>query len=150
MVVITRSKCGGKFLFFFFFYIYFLRRASEDSDGYVPEVLEGHADWIRDVAWAPNIGLPFDTIASCSQDRTVIIWQRTTGNWTKAALLKFPAVVWRVSWSVTGNILAVSTADNQVTLWKDVEGKWLKLSSLTDQQQQQAAQKKPATAPQTM
>jgi hypothetical protein len=26
-----------------------------------------HADWVRDVAWAPNIGIPADLIASCSQ-----------------------------------------------------------------------------------
>ena len=26
-----------------------------------------HTDWVRDVAWAPNIGLPSSTIASCSQ-----------------------------------------------------------------------------------
>jgi len=26
-----------------------------------------HQGWVRDVAWAPNIGLPYDTIASCSQ-----------------------------------------------------------------------------------
>ena len=29
--------------------------------------LEGHSDWVRDVAWAPSIGLPRSTIASCSQ-----------------------------------------------------------------------------------
>ena len=31
-------------------------------------------DWVRDVAWAPSIGLPYSTIASCSQDGTVAIW----------------------------------------------------------------------------
>lgn len=31
------------------------------------EKLEAHSDWVRDVAWAPNIGLPMSTIASCSQ-----------------------------------------------------------------------------------
>ncbi|KZP25899.1 WD40 repeat-like protein [Athelia psychrophila] len=31
----------------------------EDSQGWVEEeTLEGHTDWVRDVAWAPNIGLP--------------------------------------------------------------------------------------------
>lgn len=29
--------------------------------------LEGHSDWVRDVAWAPSIGLPRSIIASCSQ-----------------------------------------------------------------------------------
>ncbi|KAJ3300122.1 GTPase-activating protein S13, partial [Blyttiomyces sp. JEL0837] len=30
-------------------------------------VLSGHTDWVRDVSWAPNIGLPTSYIASCSQ-----------------------------------------------------------------------------------
>ena len=29
--------------------------------------LDQHSDWVRDVAWAPNIGIPSDVIASCSQ-----------------------------------------------------------------------------------
>ena len=31
------------------------------------EVIRGHDDWVRDVAWAPNIGLPGMYIASASQ-----------------------------------------------------------------------------------
>ena len=31
------------------------------------ETLHGHRDWVRDVAWAPSVGLPLSTIASCSQ-----------------------------------------------------------------------------------
>ncbi len=30
--------------------------------------LTGHTDWVRDVAWAPNLGLPRSTIASAGQD----------------------------------------------------------------------------------
>jgi len=37
--------------------------------------------------------------------------------------------VWRVSWSLTGNILAVSDGNNLVTLWKEaVDGNWSKVS----------------------
>jgi len=35
------------------------------------EVLPGHSDWVRDVAWAPNMGLPRSTIASAGQDGQV-------------------------------------------------------------------------------
>ena len=31
------------------------------------EKLEAHSDWVRDVAWAPNVGLSVSTMASCSQ-----------------------------------------------------------------------------------
>ncbi|PSR84234.1 hypothetical protein PHLCEN_2v5522 [Hermanssonia centrifuga] len=42
----------------------------EDSQSWVEEeVLEGHTDWVRDVAWAPNIGLPRSYIATASQVR---------------------------------------------------------------------------------
>ncbi|KAK6913174.1 WD40 repeat [Dillenia turbinata] len=36
--------------------------------------LQKHSDWVRDVAWAPNLGLPKSTMASASQDGTVVIW----------------------------------------------------------------------------
>ena len=40
----------------------------EDTQSWVEEeVLEGHTDWVRDVAWAPNIGLPRSYIATASQ-----------------------------------------------------------------------------------
>ncbi len=40
----------------------------DDTQAWVEEdVLEGHADWVRDVAWAPNIGLPRSYIATASQ-----------------------------------------------------------------------------------
>ena len=39
--------------------------------------------------------------------------------------LSFDAVVWRVSWSLSGNILAVSGGDNKVSLWKEnLKGIW--------------------------
>lgn len=81
---------------------------------------------MRDVAWAPNIGLPCNIIASCGQDGKVAIWKQDEKNtWSSKVLKEFPDVVWRVSWSITGNILAVSGGDNKVTLWKeDLDGDW--------------------------
>jgi protein transport protein SEC13 len=38
---------------------------------------------------------------------------------------KFPDVVWRVSWSLAGNLMAVSCGDGKVTLWKEnLKGVW--------------------------
>ncbi|KAI8819347.1 WD40-repeat-containing domain protein [Fimicolochytrium jonesii] len=92
-------------------------------------VLEAHTDWVRDIAFAPNIGLPTTYLASCSQDKTVVIWTQDPqgAGWSKKLLKRepFPDVVWRVSWSTSGNILAVSCGDNKVTLWKEnLEGEW--------------------------
>lgn len=37
--------------------------------------------------------------------------------WTAKLLHKFNDVVWHVSWSITGNILAVSGGDNKVEIF---------------------------------
>lgn len=80
------------------------------------KTLAEHTDWVRDVAWAPIGSTPASIIASCSQDQRVIVWCRDASSteWAKTALPKFDAPVWKVSWSLTGGILAVSTGDNKV------------------------------------
>jgi len=85
-----------------------------------------HGDWVRDVAWAPSLGMPHNTIASCSEDKTVIIWcEDSQGQWRKAKVLAFKSKVWRVSWSLMANILAVAQGDNKVSLWKEsLDGDW--------------------------
>ena len=106
-------------------------------DNWVEERKEGqstpHTDWVRDVAWAPNTAMPYNIVASCSEDRTVRIWKQKSHDeaWTSILLATFDAPVWRVSWSVTGNVLAVSSADHKVTLWKQaVDESWLQISSV--------------------
>ncbi|KAL1400835.1 hypothetical protein pipiens_007098 [Culex pipiens pipiens] len=96
--------------------------------------LELHSDWVRDVAWAPNVGLPRHQIASCSQDRRVIIWSSDDLlNWQSTILNNFDDVVWNVSWSLTGNILAVSGGDNKISLWRENnEGQWICISEDTN------------------
>lgn len=99
-----------------------------NGSGYVLEAtLEGHSDWVRDVAWSPSV-LTKSYIASVSQDCTCIIWtQEGNEPWKKTLLQndKFPDVLWRASWSLSGNILALSGGDNKITLWKEnLESKW--------------------------
>jgi len=99
------------------------------------EVLRAHQDWVRDVSWAPSIGLPSQIIASASQDCTVYIWTQEdpASTWVSKQLSRFPDVVWRVSWSITGNILAVASGDNKVSLWKEgVDGEWKQVQSIED------------------
>lgn len=95
-----------------------------------------HSDWVRDVAWAPNAALPYGLFASCSEDRQVFIWRqkdRTSGPWEPTLLRLFEAPVWRLSWSLTGTVLAISTGDHRVSLWKQgVDETWVQVSSLAD------------------
>ena len=97
---------------------------------------DGHSDWVRDVAWSPTI-LSKSYIASASQDKTVKIWTSVNpadvSTWTLAQTLDFDTVLWRVSWSLSGNILAVSGGDNKVTLWKEnLSGKWEMVREVTE------------------
>ena len=95
-----------------------------------------HSDWVRDVSWAPSIVPGTNLVASCSEDRTVIIWTQVGGagnSWEPKLLHKFEDPVWRVSWSVTGSILAVSSGDKSVTLWKQaLDGEWIQVSSVEE------------------
>jgi protein transport protein SEC13 len=90
------------------------------------EPLTGHTDWVRDVAWSPTV-LQKSYIASASQDKTVRIWTSDPahpGQWN-SKVLNFDVVLWRVSWSLSGNVLAVSGGDNKVSLWKEnLRGEW--------------------------
>jgi protein transport protein SEC13 len=91
----------------------------EDTTGTLSKELS-HSDWVRDVAWAPSLLPNVNLVASCSEDRTVIIWRQDGyhAEWKPTLLHTFDSPVWRVSWSVTGHMLAVSSGDNDVTLWK--------------------------------
>ena len=104
-----------------------------ENTGVLPN---GHVDWVRDVAWSPTL-LSKSYIASASQDKTVKIWTSANpadaSSWTLAKTLTFDAVLWRVSWSLSGNILAVSGGDNKVTLWKeDLSGQWEMVREVTE------------------
>ena len=48
---------------------------NEQTQGWEQEpapMAGGHSDWVRDVAWAPSLGLPFHTIASAGQARVTL------------------------------------------------------------------------------
>ena len=94
-----------------------------------------HSDWVRDVAWAPNLLPNQNMVASCSEDKTVLIWKQAgaNGEWKATLLNEFDAPVWRVSWSITGHLLAVSSGDSDVSLWKaSLDGTWEKVSTVDD------------------
>lgn len=98
--------------------------------------LDGHADWVRDVAWAPNLGLPKSYIASGSQDRTVVIWTQLVGQpWVKTLLRVEPYAdtIWKVSWSESGNLLAVSCGDGKVYIYKESGGNtWVEVNQVSN------------------
>jgi protein transport protein SEC13 len=109
--------------------------------GGVKDVKPCHMDWVRDVAWAPCIIPGVHMVASCSEDKTVILWTQSengetkshTKEWVPKLLHTFDAPVWRLSWSITGNILAVSSGENHVTLWKQMlDGSWTQVGQVEE------------------
>ena len=101
---------------------------SDDAEWRRESELSMHKDWVRGVAWAPRGGAPCNTVVTCSEDTTVIKWTQSAegGEWVGKAVNQFAAPVWSVSWSLTGNILAVSSGDHSVTLWKEtLENEWM-------------------------
>ncbi len=106
----------------------------EDTESRISDELS-HSDWVRDVAWAPSILPNVNVVASCSEDKTVLIWtQNGRGQEWKPTLLRtFDSPVWRVSWSVTGHMLAVSSGDNDVSIWKaGLDGTWTQMGTIDD------------------
>jgi protein transport protein SEC13 len=103
--------------------------------------LSGHSEWIRDVAWAPSVGLNRSIIASCDFDGDVRVWVKNEGTgWEAKVLCKYNHPVWHVSWSVTGNVLAVSGGDNSVSLWKEYPDlSWKCISDNDDSKQIQGS-----------
>ena len=92
-----------------------------------PALQTSHEDWVRDVAWRPNVGIPSNTLASCSEDKTCIIWtQEMEGMpWHESARIQLNVPIWRVAWSTTGSILSLSCGENGVHLYKEsLKGEW--------------------------
>ena len=115
-----------------------------------------HTDWVRDVSWAPSLGGGGGggglMLASCAQDKRVAVWTEDgatggsgggsgsgSGGWS-AKVLELGCVVWSVSWSASGAILAVAGGDNVVTLWKEnALGEWKQIGQLSEDAPPEAA-----------
>ncbi|RLO08384.1 hypothetical protein DYB28_008442, partial [Aphanomyces astaci] len=91
------------------------------------------------VAWAPNAGMPCNTIASGGDDRRVLIWSQVEagGPWTVEQLgASFRVPVYRLAWSVA--VLSVSAGEDSVTLWKQKQQssnqtwRWTLVTSMAD------------------
>ncbi|KAF7637729.1 hypothetical protein Mgra_00002704 [Meloidogyne graminicola] len=100
--------------------------------------LEGHENWVRDVAWSPSDSLT-STIASCGVDGQVIIWRCPNldaddgAKWTSRLLRKYDDPLWHVSWSLCATVLAVSGADNKVNLFQErLPNQWIQISEPDD------------------
>ena len=70
-VCVCEDECSGSHVPKWWVWLYWIPHLHrEENDNWILEdKLEAHTDWVRDVAWAPSVGLPLSRIASCSQVR---------------------------------------------------------------------------------
>uniref|UniRef100_A0A0G4I5V7 Uncharacterized protein n=1 Tax=Chromera velia CCMP2878 TaxID=1169474 RepID=A0A0G4I5V7_9ALVE len=100
-----------------------------------PRFPKGHEKWVRDVAWRPGSSSSTNMIASCAEDGMVILWSQDSPNsqWGPVHQEKLGEPVWRVSWSITGSLLAASFGDNQTVLFKEaLNGSWEKVTDIDE------------------
>ena len=89
-----------------------------------PNTLGGHANSVSAVSFSPNGKL----LATGSRDKTVKLWDTTTGKEIKT-LSGHTDWVSAVSFSLDGELLASASADNTVKLWDTTTGKEIKTLS---------------------
>lgn len=99
------------------------------------EAIVGATDPVHDLAFAPNFGRSYHLLAIASRDVKIVSLKPVSpgkdasianhaGNYSKfeirqiASFNEHNSQVWRVSWNVTGTILASSGDDGCVRLWK--------------------------------
>ena len=60
------------------------------------------------------------------QDNTLRIWvQHPNEMWKSCFSYQYNEPIWRLSWSLTGNLLAVSHGVDSVDMWKEMlDGSW--------------------------
>ena len=104
------------------------------ADGaFKAENLYHHNKWVRDVSWAPSLGFSRQTISSCSEDGAVIVHSFERDQWRHKDVVRLTVPAWRSSWSVAGNLLAVSAGDNIARLYRETpEDGWELISQMRE------------------
>ncbi|SPJ11504.1 protein transport protein SEC13 [Plasmodium sp. DRC-Itaito] len=95
-----------------------------------------HKSGIKDVAWKPNLNNSANIIASCSDEKIVILWiEDVTNNvWKNGQIIKVNYNIHKISWSPNGTILAIACSDDNAYLYKEnAEGIWEEVCNLTEE-----------------
>ncbi|KAI8912440.1 WD40-repeat-containing domain protein [Gorgonomyces haynaldii] len=111
------------------------------------ELLSGHLDTVRSVAWAPQVGKSYQMIATGSKDGHVRIYKLSMKpgesrvnkpfQVEQVGDLTHAGQVWHVSWNITGTVLSSSGDDGQVKLWKSSYlDEWRMLSVISSERQE--------------
>ncbi|MBW4620613.1 MAG: pentapeptide repeat-containing protein [Cyanosarcina radialis HA8281-LM2] len=93
--------------------------------------LRGHTNWVRGVAFSPQIPKQIadreveNILASASEDRTVKIWHLPSGR-CQHTLSGHTDNIYTVAFSSDGSLLASASNDRTVKIWDAIDGTCLK------------------------
>lgn len=87
------------------------------TDAYLRHSLEGHRRWI----WSVAVSSDGQTIASGSEDGTVRLWHRSSGQ-SVMTLHGHTHAVWSVAFSLDGCTLVSASLDGTIRLWQRSSG----------------------------
>lgn len=111
------------------------------------KIWTGVDELVFDIAFSPNNGRSFDLLGVATAKDVKIIsicldLDREPSNKRHykvnvvASLTDHGCQAWRVSWNITGTILASSGDDGAVRLWKALQGKWKSIGALKPDENQ--------------
>lgn len=92
------------------------------SSGNLVTVLTGHSKGVSDLAFSP---LDSNTLASCSDDMTIILWSISKRKSIKV-LKKHTYHITTIKFNSKGNLLISGAADESIVIWDLSSGKSLK------------------------
>jgi len=91
---------------------------NDDDGALVSREVGQHGDWVRDAAWAPNVGNSHELVASVSENEELKVWKKIASDkWEISWQCSLPGPGWRVNWNQSGNVLSV-TAGDETYLYK--------------------------------
>jgi len=83
-----------------------------------------HKGLIRDVYWRPNLGIPTNIIASCTEYGSIAVWQQDMSGcrWECQSCWQVDGDARRLNWTKAGTLLTVSVEESRILFFKEGPG----------------------------